>query len=435
MATTAFSGQWGTAGGGEPAQTLQNSDGWKTLIPYQVFVDTDTINSSGVLTIPATGIYQIKGVFDLIGGATPPFWHSRILKNGSTVLAEGYDLNSTGTDWGTPIAQYFGCLEGGSTIEFQGNNTQASSSTVRGNIALLRVPSPFTQLALSNGDVDQNIEWQSICDIPAWWDVGDPTKITVPDTGYYFLTQKNAWQGTFTGTYWRIAELFVNGSYANQSVGYPGQGATDPHWNMPLSTVIHLTAGDYVEIYNDVKTGAVPGVDVITSADLAMFQFPGTFCGAHIYKASQAATTSYARVTFTTSIYDTDGFWSGGTPDVLTIPSGKAGKYIVWGNDIKPGLRAVKSYVGAVSTGNPIDNIITGADSAALGNYGSSPHFAIWDLAVGDQVVMGIQDGDSGTHSDINMGLALIDGWTYPRQVGCPCPTVSGFLPQIYRRL
>ncbi len=433
MATTAFSGQWGTSGGA--TQSLASADGWKTLIPDQVFVDTDTINSSGVFTIPATGIYQIKGQFGLNGGSVPGLWHSRILANGSTVLAEGFNNNSTGTDYGHPIAQYFGCLEAGTTIEFQGNNPGASASETYGNIALLRVPQPFTILDMDVGDVDQNIVWQPICDIPAWWDGGQPTRITVPSTGYYLLTQKNDWTGTFTGTFWRVAEVFVNGSWVHQSVGYPGPGSIQ--WNMPITTILSLTAGDYVEIFNDVQSGASGGVDLLTSADLGMFQFPGTFCGAHIFKSGQVADGTERDVTFNTSVYDTDGFWAGGTSPYLTVPSGKAGTYIVWANDLKAGKRAVYSNLYSTATyvaGDAVDWMITGVDSANLDNNGSSPHFAIWDLAVGDQIRLTIQNFDvGGTQADLNMGLALIDGWTYPRQRGCPCP--KPWIPQIYRRL
>ncbi len=208
--------------------------------------------------------------------------------------------------------------------------------------------------------------------------------------------------------------------------------------NYPLSTVLHLTAGDYVEIMNDVEAGATPGVDVITAADLIMFQFPGTFCGAHIYKSGQVVGEPVANVTFNTSIYDTDGFWAGGTSAFLTVPSGKAGKYLVWANDLKPGKRNVRSYLrsSTSATIDPTEVVITGVDSTALDNYGSSPHMAIWDLAVGDQIYLEVENGDTGgTQADLNMGLALIDGWSYPTQNTAPCGGVSAFVPQIYRRL
>ncbi len=436
MSGVAFCGQFGFAAG-EPVQSLQNSDGWKTLIPYQGIIDTDSIDGgSGVLTIPVSGIYQIKGVFDYKSGAVPPLWTSRIIANGSTVIAMGYNLNSTGTDYGAPIAEYVGCLEAGTTIEFQGRNTQAAASVVRGDIALLRLPAPFSQVELGYGDADAFIEWQPICDIPAWWDASDPTRITVPDTGYYLLSHKAEWQGTFTGTWWHVSRIYVNGVAVNENVGYPGEGSFDPHWNMPLSTVLHLTAGDYVEIFNDVQPGATPGVDLLTLADLIMCQLPGTVVGAHVYKSSQNAGVN-ANVTFNTSIFDTNSFWAGGTSAFLTVPSGKGGKYLVWGNDLKAGLRNVRSVLASVTAAatDPIDVVITGCDSSALAAFGSSPHWAIWELAVGEQIFMTIQNNDTpGNQLDLNMGMVLIDAWDYPLQNdGCPCP--QGFIQQIYRWL
>ncbi len=417
MATTVFSGQWGWAGG-EPVQTLQASDGYKTIIPYQVFVDTDTIDGgAGTLTIPATGIYHIRASLSNFTPPTPGFKEMRIMADG-VEIAHGYSPNSTGSDYGTPTPQFAGCLEAGTEIEIQGYNPDASAAHIFGSISLLRVPASFTTLDLGSGIHDQFEEFSPICDRPAWWDGGQPTRVTISDTGYYLLSHKNLQDHVLNPlpSVDRVAYVYVNGVYQNLP-----NGTSEWDANVPLNCVLPLTAGDYVEIFN-----AASGDDPLTSIDMMLFKLPGTFCGAHIYKSSQGISTGYAPVTFNSSVYDTDGFWAGGTSQYLTVPSGKAGIYMVWSTDLKHGLRACKSDLRSISTGSPsaYDRMIQGQDYAALGNYASTPHFVIWNLDVGDQIYMEIQDGDSGTMLEISMGLAKIDGWTYPIQENCPCPSI-----------
>lgn len=433
MATTAFSAQWGFVPP-ETAQTLAVADGWKTFIPYEVDVDTDSIDGGfGILTIPATGIYHLDGTFyHQNPSSTSGGCFSRWLADGVDVLAEGDNPNSTGTDQGTPVAQFVGCLEAGTTLEFQARMGGGSAADyTSGTISVLRVPDPFTILekdATYTPSHDAFEEYQPICDIPAWFDPGLPTRVTVPEAGYYLLAHKNVQsQSPDGGNNWRVSWVYVNGTFANMQIGYPGSLT-----NYPLNAVLSLGAGDYVEIFNDNQTGTNP----LNEIDLAMFKFPGTFCGAHIYLHNQDVYGTFDPVLFDTFIYDTDGFWAGGTDPYLTVPSGKAGVYLIWTTDIKGGLRHVRSYLDSSNAGVPLswDGVISGVDNYNIGNYASSPHFQIRDLAVGDQVSLLVQNNDSGgTAYQFNMGMALIDGWSYTDQAGCPCPT--GFMPQIYRWL
>ncbi len=421
MATTAFSAQWGIDVG-ETNQTLAAADGWKTFVPYQVWVDTDTIDGgSGVLTIPATGIYHLFGNFSHVnvGGTSGPCI-CRWLGNGTDVLASGVNPNSSGTDEGVPIAQFTGCLEAGTTLEFQAFNQNVTATHTYGGVSVLRVPSPFTILEMDGTYApayDAFEEFAPICDIPAWWDAGQPTRVTVPTTGYYLLAHKNQGSGAVTVNTWRDAQLFVNGSFVNIEVAYPGEGT-----NYPMNVVLSLTAGDYVEIFNDAQPTAT---NPLGSIDLMMFEVPGTFCGAQVYKASQVVNGTFANVTFNTSIYDTNGFWAGGSSPYLSVPSGKAGKYLVWSTDMKPGKRNVRSYLFTTGSGGaPEQDVVTGVDNYGLDNLASSPHMVIWDLAVGDQVYLQVINFDTGgTAVNFNMGMMLIDGWSYTSQVGCPCPS------------
>ncbi len=425
MATTAFSGRWGLV----PPETNQSiaSGSWQTFIPYDVWVDTDSIDGgSGVLTIPATGIYHIQAWVEAVYPVGS--MRMRLFANGTTQIAVGDNPNSTGSDIGIPIVSFSGCLEAGTTIEAQGFLASGTSSSTGGAVTLMRVPVPFSivEKGTYSPEGDAFEEYVAVCDQPAWLDSGDPTSIVVPDTGYYFLSHKNVGSGGASSNLWRSSELFVNGSQIPVQISDPGHST-----NLPMNVVLQLTAGDTVQIFNDIPSGATG----LGSIDLMMFKFPGTFVGAQLYKSSQA-TGAFATVTFNTSVYDTDGFWAGGTSQFLTVPSGKAGTYLVWGASYKAGPRAVYTYLYSSSQTASLSNCVSGVDSYALGNLASGSNFSIVDLAAGDQIDMRILNNDTpGNTLDMNMGVALIDGWTYPRQRGCPCPSLSAFVPQIYRRL
>lgn len=82
-------------------------------------------------------------------------------------------------------------------------------------------------------------------DVGGLFDVATaPTKFTAPSNGYYLVTSTIRFDNTTTTGY-RAARILVNGTGDIALVKHPG-GAGD---GIPISQVVYLTAGDYVEIY------------------------------------------------------------------------------------------------------------------------------------------------------------------------------------------
>lgn len=434
MATTVFSARFGHQSPSygpdsptEPNQTIVAADGIKQIIPYHVWFDSDGAYNAttGEYVIPRTGIYCINFQMKGINVPTTTSGLTYIYANG-TEIAKGDNVNSTGTDPGSPTASYCACLEGGTVITFRAaynNNPHAY-----GYVALYQVPdTPFSiadylsQPAPNDGE----IPWDPICDQPSWIDPGDTTKIVVDQTGYYCITYKDVIDPSGVVDFPRYTYLYVNGSFYGINVANP-QGAT----NIPLNVTIHLTAGDYIQMFQQIDTASV----VDTTANIFLFKVPGTFHGALAYKDTKTiATGAFVPVDFDSTLYDTDGYWSGGAPEFLTIPSGMDGRYLCWAGFASQIYRGVNWEF--------LTNTVqyqTGGTGNGLGlNRWLSPtSFAIWDLVAGDQLELQVETGDTPyTLRFSQMGLMKIDDWDYSVLSGCPCPVAPGGFPRIYRRL
>ncbi len=441
MATLAYASRWGfylPDWGPDPSETNQDvffADGWKQMIPYFVYVDTDGIDSGGTLTIPTTGIYYINAqaipAWDHVG-PFPSGGMIRIQQNGSTI-AQGNVTETTGTDFGSSTAMYAGCLTGGDeiTIEYEGN----FNPHMGGYVSLMRTPSPFSIADLLVGTNDSFTEWQPVCDLPAWIDAGDATRFVVADTGYYFLTYKDLQEvvpAGFFDVYSRFVQIYVNGSPTDQIVYNPGRAD-----NIPTTSVLSLTAGDYVQMFFGVQASTPMN---LLESDIMLFKAPDTFVGAAIFLAHFVYhTTAYFEPDFDTQIYDTDSFWAGSGSSHMTVPSGQAGLYLVWASYYEFAFRAInyriRTDAAAMNSYGQFGN--TAGELFALGNPTSPTSCQIMLLDDGESVWYEIQNGDAGGDPgdahDMWFGMMKIDGWDYPPQNQCPCPT--DFLPQIYRWL
>lgn len=84
-------------------------------------------------------------------------------------------------------------------------------------------------------------------DTDAYHDAGTPTRLTVPDTGYYLITGHIMWEADSDGR--RILGIRVDGSTViaeTRMIGLYGSGFSDV--SMSVATVYYLTAGQYVEL-------------------------------------------------------------------------------------------------------------------------------------------------------------------------------------------
>lgn len=420
----------------ETAQTLVPADGWKKFFFHNVWFDDDAIydDSTGTVTIPATGIYYINVQMNSYPGTSPgEEFTVRILADGTTTIAEGFQKRNTGTGQPSETATYAACIEGGTTLTFEAQISSDNVAHMVGYLSLVRVPDPFAIADLDTGPVDDFVEWSDVCNQPSWLDPGNLTRWTVSEDGFYFLTLKDNTTVPigFFDEYWRTHYVYVNGVDIDNVSANAGASS-----NVPFTTILELTAGDYVEVFVLFKTGAPIGLSV---ADMTMYKIPDAVAGAEIYEYNFVYTTvAFTEPTYGTSVFDTDGYWAGaGDKSKLVVPSGKGGKYLVWAQYVEAANREI-NYLISSST----DQYQYGcacSENYALQNVVSPTSFALWDLADGDYIQMFVQNGDAasgggpGNAYHLRFGLVNIDGWTYTSQNGCPCP--SGFLPQIYRWL
>lgn len=97
------------------------------------------------------------------------------------------------------------------------------------------------------------------------WESGEPTRITVPEDGYYAADGGVFWRGNSTGT--RRVAIYVNGSVKARATDST-VGSTFHSVN--VSKVLELSADDYVELYvyqdsgGDLDTQATTGLGTDT---------------------------------------------------------------------------------------------------------------------------------------------------------------------------
>ena len=122
------------------------------------------------------------------------------------------------------------------------------------------------------------------------------------------------------------------------------------------------------------------------------------FTGAVVYKSANQSISngSWTLATWDSELLDTDGYHDNSTNnDRLTIPAGKAGKYVVTMNfSLNGGSSAVESYFGLNGAGSTLTYI------GATGSGATKP-FAVTreiylNLSVGDWVNMSILQASGG---------------------------------------
>lgn len=85
------------------------------------------------------------------------------------------------------------------------------------------------------------------------WDVGDPTKLTVTDSGIVLVLGSLSYRASAAGDF-RTAQLFLNGAVTGvgSTVG-PLGGNGDPAAS--TGAVFNLVAGDYVTLFSNQNSG------------------------------------------------------------------------------------------------------------------------------------------------------------------------------------
>lgn len=129
----------------------------------------------------------------------------------------------------------------------------------------------------------------------------------------------------------------------------------------------------------------IPGPPGATGSSMVS----GVFSGASVKFSSNTAVTAGVKYPWSSAEWDTDNYWSAGTPSKFTIPAGGAGKYLV-------------NFSGGASASSNWDYRLWVNGVQVRGQYGDGGFLqyagdAILDLAVGDYIEV-----DSGTnHTEI----------------------------------
>jgi hypothetical protein len=179
-------------------------------------------------------------------------------------------------------------------------------------------------------------------DTNSFYDAGNPTRLTVPAgmAGLYHVSANTRMIGD-PGTI-AVLRLLVNGT-DEEARDTLDRDQSDPY--ALVNAVIKLDAGDYVEavVYqnsgstrslNDMYTGSGEksgGVFRITKIGTISEPIVPAAARIHI-STSQSIANGGAIVSFDTTDYDTNGFYSSSSPTRLTIPAGQAGLYSITAN-------------------------------------------------------------------------------------------------------
>jgi hypothetical protein len=146
------------------------------------------------------------------------------------------------------------------------------------------------------------------------------------------------------------------------------------------------SAGQVLTVASGIPSWATPAV-------------PAGFVGAVVYKSANQSipNTTWTLATWDSEVLDTDAFHDGSTNnDRLTIPAGKAGKYVVSMNWVlNGGASAVESYFGKNGSGMTLTYIGATAD-------GNTKPVAVTrqiylDLIVGDWINMSVLQASGGS--------------------------------------
>jgi hypothetical protein len=101
-----------------------------------------------------------------------------------------------------------------------------------------------------------NVTWTTVSynteafDTDNYWNSGQPTRITIPATGYYMVLAHTDWETDSEGRYCRV---FFNGNTNNNAPIYYQQGSQAKIRRPHGVNIFQLSAGDYFEtqLYHD----------------------------------------------------------------------------------------------------------------------------------------------------------------------------------------
>ncbi|MEP9389668.1 hypothetical protein [Mesorhizobium sp. KR9-304] len=325
---------------------------------------------------------------------------------------------------------------------YQGGGSQDATTSSPNNVNFMGAP-----VALATGDYFQNVAWiNAATGVPA--DDANWGQLEVFPTSFAGALVKHsatqsissslhpvtlAWDGeeydtdAFHDTVTNNSRLTIpaafNGRHVRLSVGIVLPGAStsavaviiqkngaDVH-GLPLklqavsgteqfscvSAPIQVATGDYFTVvmyYFNASAQNVPAADA--NVWFAIDVLPNPFSGALVKRTTnQLISSTTAIMTWEAEQYDVGGWWSGGSPTRLTVPSGVT-KVRLTAN-IRPGSTSGKIFIRTLKNGSSFVGML--AEGAAPGTSGSPEApggvSAVVAVSAGDYFELEVTDASS----------------------------------------
>jgi hypothetical protein len=150
--------------------------------------------------------------------------------------------------------QVLGMNAGGTDLEWKSDIGAVKGARVV-NASFALADATLTNVQFTAESIDEN----------NYWNIGVPTRITIPDTGWYFIGVYVSYANNSNGR--RMTNVIINGTTAVVATDYrmPVTGGTT---NVSMGMPYYLNAGDYIElqVYQTSGAGLTVAPSVMTIA-------------------------------------------------------------------------------------------------------------------------------------------------------------------------
>lgn len=239
-------------------------------------------------------------------------------------------------------------------------------------------------------------------DTDGYWNVAQPTRLTIPKTGRYTVGGAVRWASNATG--YRQVLLRVNGtSYIGTK---NDQAITAGVHYIQVTSTWEFSAGDYIEL--DVVQNSGGALDVqVQASDSPEFWIIAeetiqstmalpVFAGVRVAKAAgvqSIANTTMTTISWDTVQFDSDGYWSSGAPTRFTIPPGRGGKHRLFYSFMFQPSAVGGREVNVFKNGVLINDV---AETTGTSNYISVCADDVIDLQPGDYIEFQVYQSSGG---------------------------------------
>ena len=153
------------------------------------------------------------------------------------------------------------------TVDAEGRITAASNGSGAASATGANIHTAGGFTTTNNAKVP--VLWDTVSfDTASYYSAGNPTRLTAPVTGLYIVTTSLLWATNSTGE--RVVEFCINGASSSpvSVLGDSPAGTSD--FAQCATTLVNLTAGDYVEVYVFQNSGSNIGIQAGAFSNFTM---------------------------------------------------------------------------------------------------------------------------------------------------------------------